>query len=249
MRFSTALVLSTLLIFGCGPGNGDAGAGGAAGRDGEGGEGGGGQAGAGGGGVDPGRVYVLTSPIPPCAEAAASDYRVDIFIEGSRSAEVSFPECTGVIEGEHSTVMCPIDEAGLDFSIQLSSGGGVGVNFEGAFQACSGFLFRDVNLLTDEVLIDLFAFPIPPCEAGVPSDYLVEVFVNGAPEPFDVVGDFPDCTGAVDSSRNRITCSNEAGTLSYGLTVAEGLDWQVTTSGEWETCTAFLARGAGQQNP
>lgn len=239
-----ALVLSGLMFFGCGNEGGAAGEGGAGGEIGAGGEGGGGQAGA--AGIDPGRVYVVASPVPPCAEGVASNYKVDILTEGSRAAEVSFPECTGLIEGERSTVMCPTDEAGLDFSIQLSSGGGVGVDFEGTFQACSGFLFRDINLLTDEVVIDLFAFPIPPCEAGVPSDYLVEVFVDGAPEPFDVGGDFPDCTGSVDSPRNRITCSNEAGTLSYGLTVAEGLDWQVTTSGEWETCTAFLARGAGR---
>jgi hypothetical protein len=242
MRFPMALVLSGLMMFGCGNDGGATGTGGSGALGGAGGEGGGGPGGT--GGADPGSVYVFTSPVPPCAEGVASNYTVNIFAEGSRTAQVRFPECTGLIEGDRSTVMCPSDEAGLDFSIELSSGGGVGIDYEGTFQACSGFLFRDVNLLKDELVVDLFAFPIPPCEAGAPSDYLVEVFVDGAPEPFELAGDFPDCTGAVDSARNRITCSNEADVLRYGLTIAEGLDWQVSVYGSWKTCTAFLAKGA-----
>ena len=53
-------------------------------------------------------------------------------------------------------------------------------------------------------------------------------------------------SASVDSARHRITCSNETDTLSYGLKVAEGLDWEVSIYGEWEPCTAFLARGAEQ---
>ena len=245
MRFLLAFALSGALLFGCSDDGNAIGEGGSGGAGGEGGAAGSG--GMGGTGARDGAPpsYVVVSPIPPCQEGVASNYSVEVVLGGAGILIPDFPECTGPPVSE---IVCPVDEAAIDYRIIISRGGGtpsgstIDVDVSGSFEACSGFLFRDVDPPTGEVIVDVFVSPDPRCERGVPSDYTVEVFVDGAPDPVVVTGDFPNCTGAIDSQRNTITCPNDEATIPYSITVGEGLDWQVSIDGNWETCTAFLAR-------
>jgi hypothetical protein len=247
MRLLLAFALSAALIFGCGDESGvNSGQGGSGGSGGIAGEGGTGGTRAADGGPS---SYVFVSPIPPCLEGVASNYRVEAVLGGAGILIPSFPECVGLPVGEDATITCPIDEASLDYRIIIIRGGGTipdGARTEldasGAFDACSGFLLRDVDPPTGEVIADVFVSPTPPCESGVPSDYTVEVFVDGATDPVVVTGNFPGCTGQIDSQDNTITCPNDAASISYSLMVEAGDDYGVSINGEWETCTAFLAR-------
>jgi hypothetical protein len=248
MRFGLAFVLSSALLFGCGD-DGNAGTAGSGGSAGQGGTGAaGGEGGTGGLGFIGGSgTYVVVSPIPPCKEGVASNYSVDVSLAGAGIISPNFPECTGLPVGNDATITCPVDEPALDYSVLVARGGGtpggetIDVDVSGTFEACSGLLIRDVTPSVNGVVVDVFVSPIPPCEQGLPSDYTVEVFVDGAPEPLAVSGDFPDCTGAVDSQLNTIACANADESLQYSMTIGEG-DLQVSINGTWQTCTAFLSR-------
>lgn len=238
MRYLLALLMSGALMFGCGDGSGgDAGSGGSGGVGGTAGAGG-----AGGGRVaETSRAYVVVLPIPPCEEGSASSYSVDNILVGPGNLEASFPNCDQTPDGERFTLMCPLDEDGIDYMSSLTRNG-PGFRVSGRIQACNGFLLRDVLPARDEVVVDVFVAPTPPCEQGVPSNYVIDVFVDGATDPVVVTGDFGECTGGIDSRRNTITCPNDGASMPYSITVGEGLDWEVTASGTRETCGGFLLR-------
>lgn len=237
-----------MVSIGCGSGEttGDAGSGGSAGTGGT--PGAGGEGGTGGLRVVSGTgTYVFASPIPPCEEGVASNYSVEAVLGGAGVLIPSFPECTGIPAGEDATITCPVDEQALDYSIKIYRGGGspggerLDVEATGAFEACGGFLFRDVHPPPGVADIGMFVSPVPPCQRGVPSEYTVHLFADGAPLPLAVEGSFPDCGGVLDSDLDPITCSNAGDSLPYSITIGVG-DLEVSFNGAWETCTAFLAR-------
>ncbi len=112
----------------------------------------------------------------------------------------------------------------------------------GQIEACNGFLLRDVRPAMDEVVVDVFVSAATPCEQGVPSDYTIDLFLNGATDPVVVTGDFGECAGGIDSQRNTITCPNDGESMPYSITIGEGIDWEVSVNGTWETCGGFLLR-------
>lgn len=239
MRVLLALMVSVALMYGCADESSNAaGSGGAGGAGGVAGEGGAGGEGA----VNASRAYVALFPMPPCEEGVASSYYVESIFVGAGSIEASFPNCAKVPTGAGFTLMCPADEDRIDYEIFLARDGALDVRANGEIEACNGFLLRDVIPAADEVVADVFVAPAPPCEEGVPSDYTIDVFVEGESAPVIVRGTFGDCTGSIDSNRNTITCPNDEPSIPYSITLGEGLDWEVTIMGTWETCGGFLLR-------
>lgn len=230
-------MLSAALLVGCGEASGGpAGSGGSGGTGGTAGEGGaGGQRTA-----EPSQAYVVLMPIPPCEAGAASSYSVENILVGPGELESSFPNCAKVPTGEGFTLNCPMDEDHIDYTITLTRNGPNGLRASGQIAACNGFLLRDVRPGMDEVVVDVFIAPATPCQQDVPSDYLVDVFVDGASEPVVVTGDFEGCTGGINSPRNTITCPNDGASIPYSITMGEGLDWEVTVNGTWATCAGLL---------
>ena len=244
MRLLLALAVSTALIFGCSDSN-DAGTGGSGGD--------GGSAGAGGAGGMGGAVgttksttYVLLSPIPPCAEGTPSDYGVDIFGDAIASITGTFAGCSDLIDSEQRTITCSNENAGTNFEISVNEGSvpDTSVVIAGTFPTCSGAIlgqFEEVGA-GDEMLVDFHLSPNDPCEEGVPSDYTVEVFVDGMPgaPPASATASFEGCTGTIDGVVNTITCANDMEAPAYTVIVGEGSDREVTVNGNWETCGAFF---------
>jgi hypothetical protein len=138
--------------------------------------------------------------------------------------------------------MCPMDADHIDYMVTLTRDGPNGIRANGRIAACNGFLLRDVRPARDEVVVDVFLAPVHPCQEGVASNYMVDVFVDGASEPVVVTGEFGGCTGGIDSPRNTITCPNDGESIPYSITIREGLDSEVTVNGTWETCGGFLLR-------
>jgi hypothetical protein len=234
--------MSTALVFGCSDG-GDANTGGSAGDRGSG--GGGGTTGAEAGPKS--ATYLLLSPILPCAEGIPSDYLVEILGDAITTLTATFPDCSDLADAEQDTITCSNENGGTDYTIRMNEGSvpDTSLVVSGTFETCAGGLlwqFEEVSA-GGEMLVDFYVRPELPCEEGMPSDYSVDVFVDGrpGPPPAGATARFGECTGTIDSEINTITCPNDMESSDYMVTVREGSDTQVTVYGNWETCgTLFL---------
>jgi len=238
MRFLIVLATSLALVLSCSDSDRTGGTGGVAGF--------GGDAGAGGDGgseADVARTFVLYSPIPPCAEGVESDYYVDFIGDSDVIQEIrgSSAQCTG-FEGveRFTTITCANDPTGIDYSLEVTDVEEVTIS--GAFEACVGFyqLFGAAEAPPSRPpFVDLYIRPIPPCEEGVPSDYIVTFLIDGRPGvPENVSVELSGCTGAIDSEHNTFTCPNQP-SYNYAIDAGEG-EQRVQISGALESCSAFL---------
>lgn len=246
MRILVISVMSFGLVLGCGDSENVGGTGGIAGASGGAG-GSGGTAGVRGSEGELARVFVLYTPDPPCVDGVESDYDVRFIgdadvIEAIRGSST---QCTDFEGTEDFTqITCDNDPLGIDYTLEVTDVEPITVS--GAFQACAGFyqIFGALEAPPSRrPFLDLVISPIPPCEADVPSDYLVEFLVDsrlGMPERASV--ELSGCTGAIDSAENTITCSNERGTYEYWIDVGEG-EQRVQVHGQLESCTAEIFLG------
>jgi len=234
VRLFLALAMSAALVFGCSD-SGDANTGGSGGDRGSGGT----------GGAEAGSkstTYLLVSPVLPCAEGIPSDYRVEILGDAITTLTATFPDCSDLVDAEQDTITCSNENDGTNYTIRVNEGSvpDTSLVVSGTFETCAGDLlgqFEEVSA-GGEMLVDFHVRPELPCEEGIPSDYLVDVLVDGVPgpPPASATARFGECTGTIDSRRNTITCPNDMQFLEYMVTLREGSDTAVTANGTWETC-------------
>jgi len=88
------------------------------------------------------------TPNPPCEQGVASDYTVEVYVEGIPAAPVdamaTFAGCTGSIDSNLNSINCTNDASVLEYSIVLGEGDSR-VTESGQWETCGALFVPDTR--------------------------------------------------------------------------------------------------------